>query len=400
MGGLARRAALYENVRAAREHVLVVDAGNLFGLRKDSERRQTEFLLDYTEQLGYEVFGVGPNDLNYGLDFLRKAEKDHGFVFTNANLALDGGKPADLFPQYVVREIAGLKVGYVSVISPRYPIVTMTSTADNFTAESPRDALERVLPELRQKADLIILMAQMPSSEIRQMLMDMGPGTGIDICIEGRDPRQYRRVNNVNGDVILVAANNEGKYVGQLDMVVTKDGVVQDAQVTIHGLDNGTPEIDAIRKAVDEFEASNQEKVGQIDSFDHDRVLGASTEQFLGVHTCARCHTAEARSYAETAHAQAFQSLVNKGQDRNPECVSCHVVGFDHVNGYDQVPDPQVAGREALKNVQCEACHGYGTEHARNGVWTAQARESCVTCHDEANSPNFDYETYWARIAH
>ena len=400
MGGLARRAALFQNVRDARENTLVVDAGNLFGLRRDSERRQTEFLLDYTEQLGYEVFGVGPNDLNYGLDFLRQAEQEHGFVWTNANLAMGDGDPDDLFPPYVIRDFAGLRIGYVSVLSPRYPIITMTAKADNFTAESPRDALDRVLPELREKADLIVLMAQMPSAEIRQMLMDMGPGTGIDICIEGRDPRQYRRVNRVNGDIVLVSANHEGRYIGQLDMVVSKDGEIEDAQVTIHALDNGSPEVREIREAVDTFEARNKEKVGQVESFDHERVHGASSERFLGVHTCARCHTQEARAYSSSAHARAFQSLVAKGQDKNPECVSCHVVGFDYVNGYDQVPDPQVAGRESLKNVQCESCHGYGTEHDRTGAWNAMARESCVTCHDEANSPNFDYETYWAKIAH
>ena len=57
-------------------------------------------------------------------------------------------------------------------------------------------------------------------------------------------------------------------------------------------------------------------------------------------------------------------------------------------------------GRESLKNVQCEACHGYGTEHDRSGEWLAAARSSCVVCHDQANSPDFDYETYWSRIAH
>ena len=400
MGGLARRAALFRNVREARENTFVVDAGNLFGHRREAERRQTEFLLDYTEQLGYEVFGVGPNDLNYGLDFLREAEREHGFLFTNANLAIGDGDPDDLFPPYVIREIAGLTVGYVSVISPRYPIVTMTASADNFTAQSPRDALEGVLPTLREEADLIILLAQMPSAEIRQMLMDMGPGTGIDICVEGRDPRQYRRVNRVNGDIVLVSANHEGRYVGQLDMVVTPDGQIEDAAVTIHALDKNNPEIEEIREDVDAFDARNKEQIGKVESFDHPRVHGSGDEKFLGVHNCARCHTDAARSYMQSAHAQAFQSLVAKGQDKNPECVSCHVVGFEWKNGYDQVADPDVPGREALKNVQCEACHGYGTEHARDGTWGAVARESCVTCHDQENSPNFDYETYWAKIAH
>ena len=119
------------------------------------------------------------------------------------------------------------------------------------------------------------------------------------------------------------------------------------------------------------------------------------------MHTCARCHSESARTYAESAHSQAFQTLVAKGQQDNPECVSCHVVGFEWANGYDRVAHTEVPGRPALKNVQCEACHGYGTQHARGeGDWLQAARESCVLCHDQANSPDFDYESYWAKIAH
>ena len=155
-----------------------------------------------------------------------------------------------------------------------------------------------------------------------------------------------------------------------------------------------------LREKVDKFKADNGEVVAQVASFTHSRGQGDESEKFLGVHNCARCHVDEARSYSKTKHAQAFNTLQTKGQQHNPECVSCHVVGFDWVNGYDQVADPRLPGRESLKNVQCEACHGYGTQHDRAGDWLTAARESCVTCHDQANSPDFDYATYWERIAH
>jgi len=379
---------------------MVLDAGNLFGMRRESERKQTEFLCQYTKDLGYEVFGVGQWDLNYGLEYLRQTEAKYGFTFVNANLKRDG-EDTLLFPPYAMREIAGLKVALISVLSPRYKIVTMTSEPDNFVVESPRDALDKQLPELKAKADLVILLAQMPSAEIRQMLLDMGADSGIDICIEGTDPKQYRRPNWV-GETLLVAANNEGKYVGQLDVMVSPEGKLdrESAQITIHALDDNSPEIESIAKAVDAFKAGLQEQSNAVKPFEHDRNQGASSEKFLGVHTCARCHTEAARTYAQSAHAQAFQSLTTKGQDRNPECVSCHVVGFSYVNGYDQVPDRNVPGREQLKNVQCEACHGYGTQHKRDGSMLKMARESCVECHDQENSPEFDYASYWEKIKH
>lgn len=326
-------------------------------------------------------------------------QQKYGFEFVCANMRDGNGKL--LFDPWTTVESGGVKLGFISVISPRYEIVTMTAGNDEFVIDDEREALDRYLPEMRGKVDLVVLLAQMPSSSIREMLTAMGPGSGIDICIEGRDARQYRRINRVNGDVILLAANNEGKYIGQLDLVLGPDKKIEDATVTVHALDDNAPENDDLRKKVDAFVADNGEEAAvAAESFANSRGHGSASERFLGVHNCARCHTEAARTYAKTAHAQAFNTIQSKGQERNPECVSCHVVGFDWVNGYDQVADPKVPGRESLKNVQCEACHGYGTQHSRGGEWLAAARESCVVCHDQANSPDFDYETYWARIAH
>ena len=274
-------------------------------------------------------------------------EKQHGLQFVSANLRDGNGKL--LFDPWTTVESGGVKIGVISVISPRYQIVTMTAGTDQFSADDEREALERYLPEMRDQVDLVVLLAQMPSASIREMLTAMGPGSGIDICIEGRDARQYRRINRVNGDVILLAANNEGKYVGQLDLVLGPDRKIEDATVTVHALDDNAPEVEALRKKVDAFEAEHGDEVttAAAEPFVHNRGQGSASERFLGVHNCARCHVEAARSYSKTAHAQAFNTLQTKGQEQNPECVGCHVVGFDWVNGYDQVPTPRCPAARA-----------------------------------------------------
>jgi hypothetical protein len=285
------------------------------------------------------------------------------------------------------------------VLSSKYKIVTMSASADQFVIDSPRDALDRYLPEVREKSDLVIFLSHMSGQETRELLVDLGDESGIDIAIEGHDGRQYRRVNKV-GNIYLLAANNQGKYVGQLDMLVTAAGEIQDATLTIHSLDQKSPEIAEVQERVTAFKEQNKKAKDSQASFVHPRPHGDARERFLGSHTCSTCHREEDASWRNSAHARAWNSLLTKGQNNNPDCVGCHVVGFDYVNGYDRVPDRNVPGREALQNVQCEACHGYGTAHDRSGAWLAEARNSCVSCHDQANSPEFDYDTYWAQIAH
>lgn len=367
-------------------------------MRSDAERAQTDFLCQQTDPLGYGLFGLGEWDLNYGMAYLREKEQKHGFKFLCANLRGSANGPL-LFPPWEVVTVAGMRVGIISVLDPELKIVTMTADADNYVVDSPRDALQRELPKLREKADVIILLAHITSRDTRQLLLDLGDDSGVDICIEGHDARQYQRINKV-GNIHLLAANNEGKYVGQLDMILTPAGEISDATLTMHALDDKSPQVDSVQKLVDDFAKANESRANNNSSFVHPRDQGNKKERFLGAANCAQCHSDTYKSYLRTTHARAWDSLVSKGQAENAECVACHVVGFHHENGFDRIPDAAVAGRETLKNVQCEACHGYGSEHDRTGAWLAAAKNSCTVCHDAQNSPNFDYDTYWAKIAH
>ena len=121
--------------------------------------------------------------------------------------------------------------------------------------------------------------------------------------------------------------------------------------------------------------------------------LGRGDEHYVGDIMCARCHQGLVEHWGTTPHAAAFKLLEDKHEEKNPECISCHVTGFGRESGFEDAhssPD--------LSNVQCEACHGTGTSHGPG--YAAAARSSCATCHTPKWSPNFDYKTAWKKIAH
>ena len=83
--------------------------------------------------------------------------------------------------------------------------------------------------------------------------------------------------------------------------------------------------------------------------------------------------------------------------DALPECYGCHVTGHGDPAGYD----PTVAGSESLLDVQCEVCHDKGSRHTRDGGYgSSLLMETCVSCHNPENSPDFDLEVYWLMMEH
>jgi hypothetical protein len=142
---------------------------------------------------------------------------------------------------------------------------------------------------------------------------------------------------------------------------------------------------------------------------------------YMGVNTCALCHSGSLLAdniyepYSHTHHATAFTEAIDgRSTDHfTKNCISCHTVGFDaNTNsangGFDDVaaqvgwvfPTVLTNGNWAampaelknVSNVQCENCHGPGSQHAlafgntNVSEWprlsVSLAAGNCAQCHD------------------
>ncbi len=117
---------------------------------------------------------------------------------------------------------------------------------------------------------------------------------------------------------------------------------------------------------------------------------------YSGNEVCGVCHESEAATWRFTAHAGAFDTLVKHGDERDAECVSCHVVGFGQQGGYSMTsPTPW------FEDVGCETCHGRGGPHLSPGrVAGNDYAAVCTTCHNPKHSLGFDYEDFLPKVSH
>ena len=84
----------------------------------------------------------------------------------------------------------------------------------------------------------------------------------------------------------------------------------------------------------------------------------AGESHYVGVDVCSSCHKSERDFWNLTQHSGAYATLSSAHKEFNLDCVSCHVTGYDKPGG------STVVHVEKLTNVQCENCHGPGSQHA------------------------------------
>jgi hypothetical protein len=150
--------------------------------------------------------------------------------------------------------------------------------------------------------------------------------------------------------------------------------------------------------------------------------------RFAGSAACSECHEYAYEVWEGSSHAFALTTLEEQDprRDSDPECLSCHVVGwaaqrFEPFEGgflsMDKTPH--------LAHNGCENCHGPAAAHAavERGDVRASATErdrlreelvlsidtpegkqkavnNCLECHDLDNSPAFDFDEYWPAVDH
>lgn len=396
-GGLARRATFFNGVWDEGVTTLVLDAGDLFGNRTKKDMMQSEFLAECTAKFGYDAIGLGERDLNFGLEFLQKVIRDHKLPFTSANVR-DAATGQLILPEFLLIERGGVKFGVCSVMDPAQKIISMAATDHEYEIADPVATLRELVPRLREQCDTVVLLSHLSDRPTETLLAEV---QGIDLVIVGHSFKSYNR-ERIVADAILLSAVYEGRVIGRADLRVNPaDGKIMAVQVNVTTLDDAVPDDPVMLESVKGFlKKVEDERLAQRVAFPRD--LGSPDESFLGTSNCKACHTEIYEHWRQTDHARAYTVLRAKDMQFEPECLACHTTGYRFHNGFDEQQ------QASLSHIQCEACHGYGTEHSRDGAMRKRARESCVQCHDNGKRPCFDssretdfeYAKAWEKIEH
>jgi hypothetical protein len=387
-GGLARRAAFVDSVRQARGDVLVLDAGGFFPFSMH-EREVVPFMLAEMSRMGTRAAGVGPSELRFGYAFAREQSRAAGVPLLCANLVLrEGDEPA--FESERMFQAAGVRVGVFGVLRED---AYLGPASDSLRVTSVQAAARGAVERLRaQGAQVVVALAQLGRAPSESLAVNV---PGIDLVVSGGSVPVEDRAFQAGRSRVL-HGGSQGWSMGVAEARMEPKGTLRSIEARTIELGPDVRSDRAMAERVQVFEDSLNARLRTSQVSSATASMNQGAPRYLGQAGCVRCHQSQYAQWRTTAHARAWRTLVDLQKESTPRCVPCHVTGLGEPGGFQTASDGARAG-----DVQCEACHGMGTEHQRwqdNGSRIAES--VCRSCHTSETSPTFSLAAYRPHVLH
>ena len=439
-GGVARRMSFAEELKDEGWELLPVDAGNL--IRRYGSQAEIKFhrSLEALRKMGYVAVGFGPDDVRLAVvDLIQEAaaEKPEDAVYASANVVL---LDPSLMPTYRLVERAGMKIAVTSILDPKSLEARLNEDIMlGDPVQSAKDVMEQIQAESPDYTVLTYYGKEESAANVAQQV----PGFDLVVVAGGYGEPTYQPESVKDSKSKMILTGNKGMYVGLVGLYknvssenngdentdkLNTDKLNTDMKYARVALDDSFGDAPEMRRLMSDYQIQLRD-LG-LENLGLKPIPHPTGGKFVGAQACGECHTTAYGIWENSMHFHATESLVHPGERGDvprhfdPECISCHVTGWNPQNYY-----PYVSGYLDLKTHEhlhgngCENCHGPGATHtaAEHGTIDVteeqrtqlreamrlpleRAREKCMECHDLDNSPDFHeedaFDDYWAEVEH
>lgn len=428
-GGLKRRFTMLKQLRDKGWPIVAVDSG---GQEKNTGVQagiKVDFSYRALVKMGYEVVGLGANDLRMDLLSIAINLEAATNPLVSVNVGIIDFK-SGFSTRYKIVNKGGMRIGITSVLGKK-EIAKLQNVAD-LTLLEPYQAIPDILAEMRNaKCDHMVLLAYAEPDEAKDLARRFTEFDWV-LTAHGAEVPPKEPSQILGTKTHLVEVGQKAEYAVVVGFYKDGTSPFRYQRVPLDHRFDDAPEIYKMQ-----VEYLLQLKNLGFDGLGLKSTAHPTGRKFVGSEACASCHTNAAAVYAKTPHAHATETLVSRTdppREFDPECLSCHVTGwepqkyFPFESGYlgmKETPD--------LLGNGCENCHGPAAQHAaaENGeieVTDAKRNElraalrlkivenegnkegqvfkegkvvqMCILCHDQDNSPEFDFQKYWPKVKH
>lgn len=214
-GGYARLAHVVRGVRAETGgRAVLVDGGDTFQGSAAATWSRGESVVAPQRALGVDLAIPGNWEVVYGPARMREIAKETGYPWLAANV-IDAASGKPVFPAGLVRDIGGVRVGFVGFTDPDVPLRQSPSFSEGLRflgAESIAPAVRDLRD--REHADLVVLVTHIGLARSVALAEQV---TGVDVILSG-DTHERSTRPIIRGSTWVVEPGAFGSFLGRLDV--------------------------------------------------------------------------------------------------------------------------------------------------------------------------------------
>ena len=228
MGGVSKRHTILQKIRSEEEHVLLLDAGDIFQGTPYFNTFNGELEMKLMSLLQYDAATMGNHDFDIGLEGFLNAQQFANFPFLCANYdfsetILDGKTKA-----YHIFHKAGIKIGVFGIGVALKGLVSVDNYG-NTRYFDPISTANKIASELKSKScDLVICLSHLgfeyENKNINSDRKLAAETQNIDIILGGHTHTFFDKPlvlkNLKNKDVLVNQVGWGGVYLGRIDIDV------------------------------------------------------------------------------------------------------------------------------------------------------------------------------------
>lgn len=233
VGGVLQRKAIFDSVRQAEKHVLLIDAGDMVQGTLFFKFFGGDVEYPLMDMQGYDIRVLGNHEFDNGLESMANHYRNCKGERLSANYDFTGTAAEGLFKPYTIKKVAGKKIGLMGInVDPRSLIAAKNIEGMKFLPII--ETANRVARELKHDkgCDLVVAVTHIgysnePEPERETDVMLAAASRDIDIIIGGHSHTLVKPeggdkpslINNADGRPIRVAQTGKyGRYIGKIEV--------------------------------------------------------------------------------------------------------------------------------------------------------------------------------------
>ena len=229
MGGVAKRFEIIEKIRRDEEHVILLDAGDIFQGTPYFNTFNGHLEMKVMSKMGYDASTMGNHDFDIGLQGFKEAKKHANFPFLCSNYDFSNTLLKNETKPYYIFIRGGIKIGVFGLGVELDGLVSKNNYGDTIYND-PIETANRTAKTLKDKGcDLIICLSHLGYSyDTRQKVSDLvlaSQTQNIHIIIGGHTHTFLEKPmieKNVDNELVLInQVGWAGIQLGRIDIDIS-----------------------------------------------------------------------------------------------------------------------------------------------------------------------------------